>query len=770
MKIIEINIIQFGKFKDVSFKFENGFNVVKGDNESGKSTLLGFIKFALYGVARKNPNIAVGERERAISWNAGIAAGSLTVEDESGKRYRIERSGRENARGSYADAVRIIDAASGDEVFSGEVPGEHFLGIGAQAYDSMCNIKQLEAVAIGGDAVKGVIDNLLSSGDENMNIQVALKTLDAERRRLLHTNGRGGLVYESENALEKLKQEHRGAIIFENECAKNRDELQRVELSLAKAREEHMLAQKMCDLHDDTLRLEKFEQERNIKRELEEIRANSEKLDLDAGFDVTRASYERVAQMQNASDALARSRSGLTSAREELEVAQSTFRSVVFGNPRGLAELLDEFGSPRSALTHLATKKKKRSSSALLLTVFGVAGAIMLVFAAILALAMNNIAGAATVAFIGVISCVAAAVSYKKYGSASAEIKTFMSKLGEGFSPKNENEILRELEEYYNDMAARAQRSRALESAKFRLSVAEDTFASDRARACNMLSDMGVSGAEENEEATLLALAEKMKEYLEAKTGYNEIEREKNTLLRSLRAELERFNENDIRARLTPEIIEKIKGVPFERLKAERDAALNRTNHFSQYRAGIERNLASSGLRRPSSEIFPEIEAEKKRHSKLKMRLEAVKLAMETINSASANLNSDITPKIREQAQKNISLMTAGKYSQLYIDENMGLSIFADGATRPIDSLSKGSLDVAYFAVRLALVQTLLADKNVPVFMDESLSQLDDTRAENTLRLMSDYASHGQCVLFTCQARDVVLARRTGEINLIELN
>ena len=50
MKIIEINIIQFGKFKDRVFKLEDGFNVVKGENESGKSTLLAFIKFALYGV------------------------------------------------------------------------------------------------------------------------------------------------------------------------------------------------------------------------------------------------------------------------------------------------------------------------------------------------------------------------------------------------------------------------------------------------------------------------------------------------------------------------------------------------------------------------------------------------------------------------------------------------------------------------------------------------------------------------------------------------
>ena len=221
MKIIEINIIQFGKFKDRVFKLEDGFNVVKGENESGKSTLLAFIKFALYGVGRKNPSVAVGERERAISWNVGIAAGSLTVSDVDGKKYRIERVGRESAKGSYSDKVRIIDLENGEEVFENEIPGEHFLGIDAQAYDSMCNIKQLEAVAIGSDAIKGVIDNLLSSGDENMNIQSAIKALDVERRRLLHTNGKGGLVYDSTMKLEKLKSEHKGAIISENERVKN---------------------------------------------------------------------------------------------------------------------------------------------------------------------------------------------------------------------------------------------------------------------------------------------------------------------------------------------------------------------------------------------------------------------------------------------------------------------------------------------------------------------------------------------------------------------
>ena len=99
----------------------------------------------------------------------------------------------------------------------------------------------------------------------------------------------------------------------------------------------------------------------------------------------------------------------------------------------------------------------------------------------------------------------------------------------------------------------------------------------------------------------------------------------------------------------------------------------------------------------------------------------------------------------------------------------MGLSIFADGATRPIDSLSKGSLDVAYFSVRLALLQSLLADKRPPLYMDETLSQLDDGRAENVIKTVFEHSKNAQCVLFTCQNRDVELARKISDVNLIEL-
>lgn len=769
MKIIELNIIQFGKFKDKIFNLDEGFNLVKGDNESGKSTLLGFIKFVLYGVGRKNPNIAVGDRERAVSWNTGFAAGSIVIEHIDGKKYRIERNGRETAKGNYNDKAKIFDLSIGEYVLEGEIPGEVFLGINAQAYDSMCNIKQLEAVAVTPDAVRGVIDNLLSSGDENTNVQSALKMLDTERRRLLHTNGKGGLVYESETALDKLVSEYKGAKILENEKIKNHDELDRVIVALAKAKDEFDVAQRMCDVHDDVLRLKKFDTLSEYKKEAEELSKKSSELDLSAGFDTARADYEYAARIKSLASSLDRSALALEGAKKELSETETALSKMSSSDSKGFAEIIDEFGTPSAAVMHLASKKKKRSSTGLYLTVCGVASAMLFAFALAIAFAMNNIAGASTVGFIGLVLLILAITFYKKYASAKSEIVSFMDKMGKDYCSKNEEKILSSLEEFYGNISERTRLSNAKESAKFRLGMANDAYLADLSAASGIAQELNISCSDSELSKNLLSAAESMNSYLVKRAAIDAQIRENQALTTSLKSELERYSERDLRAKITPEIIEKIEKIPFEQLKAERDSALYKTNQYNQYKASIERNLAATGNKRSADDIFPEIEDEKERLATLKLRLDAVKLASEVIESASSDLKSDVTPRIRANAESNLSTMTSGKYSELYIDDNMGLSVFVGGATRPIDSLSKGSLDAAYFSVRLALLQTLLAEKNPPIYMDETLSQLDDGRAKNTLKLVMEYSKNAQCILFTCQNRDLELAKEIGNVNLIEL-
>ena len=51
MIIKRVNIIAFGGLKDKVISFDNGINVIYGENEAGKSTIQAFIKIWLYGMS-----------------------------------------------------------------------------------------------------------------------------------------------------------------------------------------------------------------------------------------------------------------------------------------------------------------------------------------------------------------------------------------------------------------------------------------------------------------------------------------------------------------------------------------------------------------------------------------------------------------------------------------------------------------------------------------------------------------------------------------------
>ena len=66
MRILKIEIEEFGKLSDRLFLLGEGMNLIEGANESGKSTLLAFIRFIFYGFPRKSG--ADGEeREKRLS-------------------------------------------------------------------------------------------------------------------------------------------------------------------------------------------------------------------------------------------------------------------------------------------------------------------------------------------------------------------------------------------------------------------------------------------------------------------------------------------------------------------------------------------------------------------------------------------------------------------------------------------------------------------------------------------------------------------------------
>lgn len=770
MKILELHIIQFSRFSDKTFSFSDGFNIIEGKNESGKSTLQAFIKFMLYGLPRRNPNVLIGERERALSWLGQSAAGSLTVE-QGGAKYRIERAGSIGARGAYSEKCKMIDLADGSEVFENDVPGEILLGIDAAAYDSMCNVKQLECTGVDADAVKGALENLLSSGDENTSVDSALKMLDKERVRLLHKSGRGGLVYDAERELERLESELAVAISREEENIKHRSELERTERQLVILNKEYDISSKKCDLFEDVGRLEKFRRLDALKKENEDYSNEIAELDNQYGIVGTPPTYEELAEMKGAAESLERCEERLADAKAESEMAKARRKELSPVVSDELEFLLYEFSTPQNIINNLNAKKKKKVGEIATCLVAFAAALVLFGGAIWLAILKDLLAGAITVAFFGVIAAVVGLIFASRAQKTKKALAALISRIDKNLSERDIAKIRELLERFDRDAQERRENDQANDSAAVKLAMAEESCSLARDAAIKLLVKYSPDAESENVASTLLSLSESLREYLGKRAAPSTSYKENDILIRSLRSELERYDQKVLEKKITPEIEAAIKASSFDRLKIERDAALYKINELNRYKAELERRLGSiEGAGKAPNDIFPELEKQKKRLAALKVQCSAITLAMEKIDEAAQKLKNSIFPRIKHSAQKNMALMTDGKYSELFLDDKMALSVLADGQTRPIDALSKGSCDVAYFSVRLALLETTCEENKPPLILDEALSQLDDGRAALALSAIARYCTDGgQALLFTCQTRDALLAKTVAKIEIFEL-
>ena len=121
MRISSLSIEGFGLFHDTSLPdLPPGLIVFQGENEAGKSTLLGFIRQILFNFPRRNSS----EESDYPPLAGGRHGGRLGVVTSSGKEYSIERF--RQARGVDVN-VYGPDGSEG-----GEAPADTSLGTRCQ--------------------------------------------------------------------------------------------------------------------------------------------------------------------------------------------------------------------------------------------------------------------------------------------------------------------------------------------------------------------------------------------------------------------------------------------------------------------------------------------------------------------------------------------------------------------------------------------------------------------------------------------------------------
>ncbi len=91
MKIKNININHFGNLENKDISLQDGINLIYGKNESGKSTLLNYIRTIFYGISKKKNGKEISDYDRYNPWMKDDFSGRLTYELDNGKKFEIFR-------------------------------------------------------------------------------------------------------------------------------------------------------------------------------------------------------------------------------------------------------------------------------------------------------------------------------------------------------------------------------------------------------------------------------------------------------------------------------------------------------------------------------------------------------------------------------------------------------------------------------------------------------------------------------------------------------
>ncbi len=188
----------------------------------------------------------------------------------------------------------------------------------------------------------------------------------------------------------------------------------------------------------------------------------------------------------------------------------------------------------------------------------------------------------------------------------------------------------------------------------------------------------------------------------------------------------------------------------------------------------IQVQLAERGAGiRSLNEIEEDRAALLRRVDHLQQELDASSYAMALIENIAVDKHARIAPKLASIASGYLREITGGAYQELRLSRDLRISVRIPGTghlhDQPEKSLSKGAVDQIYFALRLALVQSISdTGERVPMLLDDPFANYDDARLDQTMRMLARIGERSQILLFTCR-EDVARAAEAVKAPVIVL-
>ena len=160
-------------------------------------------------------------------------------------------------------------------------------------------------------------------------------------------------------------------------------------------------------------------------------------------------------------------------------------------------------------------------------------------------------------------------------------------------------------------------------------------------------------------------------------------------------------------------------------------------------------------LQRPIGEIMEEQQALQESCRQYQKTLDAIALAKERLQKVSGEIRKDLTPQLSDRLSRITARLTDGKYTKVLLSRDLHIRLEEPKNHQlvPLTALSRGTMDLIYLAMRMELLQVLSTDTILPLLLDDSFVQLDDSRTSNLLNYLVRNRQ-GQVLLLTCHSRE----------------
>jgi hypothetical protein len=301
MHIIELHLINFGKFSDKKIILDKQMNIIHGENEAGKSTVFYFILGMFYGFYKpyiKNRRF-LEIHESLKPWSGGGYSGSLLFyDDQLELELRIERNFLQGQ-----ESVTVINEKTGEDLTDSyeihpvfrlpDIAMRHF-GISYTTFVNTLAIKQLghETDENLEKDLKETIVNALSTHNLDVSVHKVHDKLNAELNQIGSSRRKTSTYYIKKQLIGKIKDE----LAKSGEIHEEIIEIKNQEKQLLHKVEDldHLLAQLTLNQLKETLLKEENIYNQAIKLDLDNKELLNKQKDLNVNDEFTMAEIEEA--------------------------------------------------------------------------------------------------------------------------------------------------------------------------------------------------------------------------------------------------------------------------------------------------------------------------------------------------------------------------------------------------------------------------------------------------------------------------------------------